>query len=410
MLKNNPPLEKSKPPPNGAGRLSVERGPTDDLIVRLNGDFLLVGPSPDETSFAEALAGPCPGRVILDGAGVTAWDTALLLWLRRVVAECRSRVIILEFRDLPEGARRLLALAEAVPPRQDSRTSSPEGGVDNGQSGEKTEIRTGFAPGILVSGLGEKALTALDGLVAATTFLGETLLGLWSMVRGRARYRGADFLEMFRECGPAALPIVTLISVLVGLILAFVGAIQLRMFGAEIYVANLVGLGMTREMGAMMAAIIMAGRTGAAFAAQLGTMRVNEEIDALETLGLSPVEFLVLPRLVALVMMMPLLCVYANVTGVLGGALVAVGILDIPPMLYWHQTQSSVGLTDVATGMIKSVAFGFLVALAGCYRGITCGSGAADVGRAATSAVVTSIVFIVVVDALFTLVFNRIGW
>src|SRR5262249_42661737 len=147
--------------------------------------------------------------------------------------------------------------------------------------------------------------------------------------RGAARFRRSDFLQILQECGGQALPIVSLISFLVGVILAYVGAIQLRTFGAQVYVADLVGIAMTREMGAMMAAIIMAGRTGAAFAAQLGTMQVNEEIDALQTLGIPAMEFLVLPRMLALALMMPLLGLYADLMGILGGAAVGVGLLDI---------------------------------------------------------------------------------
>src|SRR3546814_507817 len=154
-------------------------------------------------------------------------------------------------------------------------------------------------------------------------FLGETALMFGRFLAGLATYRRPDFLLTLQECGAQALPIVTIISLLVGLILAFVGAVQLEQFGAEIYVADLVGIAMAREMGAIMTGIVMAGRTGAAFAAQIGTMQGNEEIDALTTLGISPIDFLVLPRMLALMLMMPLLCIYADLTGILGGWLVA---------------------------------------------------------------------------------------
>ncbi|MFW6242138.1 MAG: MlaE family ABC transporter permease, partial [Thermodesulfobacteriota bacterium] len=238
---------------------------------------------------------------------------------------------------------------------------------------------------------------------------GQATLSMKRLVTGRARFRASDFLVLLQDCGPSALPIITLISVLVGLILAFVGAIQLEMFGAEIFVANLVGLGMAREMGAMMAAIIMAGRTGAAFAAQIGTMQVNEEVDALRTLGLSAVDFLVLPRLLAMGLLMPLLAIYADVMGILGGAIVGVGMLDISPAAYFQQTQESVPLHHFATGLIKSVFFGAIVALSGCMRGMRCGRSAMAVGGAATSAVVTAIVWIIVTDAAFTVLFNVVG-
>ncbi len=239
-------------------------------------------------------------------------------------------------------------------------------------------------------------------------FLGEAALGLFNFARGKARYRGVDFWLVMQECGPKALPIVSLISLLVGLILAFVGAVQLRLFGAQIYIADLVGLGMAREMGAMMTAIIMAGRTGAAFAAQLGSMQVNDEIDALKTLGLSPIEFLVLPRMLALVLMMPLLCLYADCLGILGGALVSIGLFDISFLEYFNQTRARLSLTDFNIGIVKCAVFGVLVAITGCMRGMQCGRSSSAVGFAATSAVVTAIVFIIVSDAIMTIIINAL--
>ena len=194
-----------------------------------------------------------------------------------------------------------------------------------------------------------------------------------------------------------------------GLILAFIGAAQLAQFGAQLYVANLVGIAMTRELGAVMAAVILAGRTGAAFAAELGTMQVNEELDALKTFGIDPMEFLVLPRMLALMMMMPLLCLYANLMGILGGAVISVVMLDISVDLYWNQTVTAIQLSDFLFGVSKSVIFGILIAVAGCLRGMQSGRTSAAVGLAATSAVVTGIVLIVVTDAVFAVVANIIG-
>ena len=196
---------------------------------------------------------------------------------------------------------------------------------------------------------------------------------------------------------------------LLGLILAFIGAVQLMMFGAQIYVADLVGIAMVRVMGAVMAGIIMAGRTGAAFAAQLGTMQVNEEIDALETLGISPMEFLVLPRMLALALMMPLLCLYADFMGVLGGFIVGVTMLDLNVMEYYNQTRAAIHLNNLWIGLFQSAVFGVLVALAGCLRGMQCGRSASAVGDAATSAVVTGIVSIVVATAVITVLCNVLG-
>ena len=196
---------------------------------------------------------------------------------------------------------------------------------------------------------------------------------------------------------------------LIGLILAFVGAVQLEMFGAQIYVANLVGLGMAREMGAMMTGIIMAGRTGAAFAAQIGTMQVNEEIDALQTMGISPMDFLVMPRMIALIVMMPLLCLYANFMGILGGMFVGMSMLDISFAQYLEQTRSAIDMTDFSLGLVKSIVFGIIVAMSGCLRGIQCGRSSTAVGNAATSAVVTGIVMIVIFDSLLTVIYSFLG-
>ena len=230
---------------------------------------------------------------------------------------------------------------------------------------------------------------------------------MWS--GSSARFQRSELLLTLQQVGAQALPIVSLISFLVGIILAYVGALQLRQFGAQVYVADLVGIAMTREMGAMMAAIIMAGRTGAAFAAQLGTMQVNEEIDALQTLGIPAMEFLVLPRMLALALMMPLLGVYADLLGILGGAVVGLGTLDLGAAEYYYRTINAIGLDDFVAGVMKASVFGVLVAIAGCLRGMQCGRSSAAVGAAATSAVVTGIVLIIVSDAMLTVVFDLIG-
>ena len=370
------------------GRLRIHRPTPDTVELRLSGSWSLDLPLPDFRSAMDAVAESGIRRVRLDGDGIEKWDSALVAPLRSFFRHCRRHEIEIDDAGLPAGARRLLALADAVP-RKDAREDA---------------AREGF-----VARSGRFALDLGSELRKTLAFVGEATLSMVRLATGRARFRRSDFATLLRDCGPSALPIVTLISVLVGLILAFVGAIQLQMFGAEIFVANLVGLGMAREMGAMMAAIIMAGRTGAAFAAQIGTMQVNEEVDALRTLGLDPMDFLVLPRLLALGLAMPLLTIYADAMGILGGAFVAVGMLDISPAAYFQQTRESVPLHHFSTGLIKSVFFGAIVAISGCMRGMDCGRSAMAVGGAATSAVVTAIVWIIVTDALFTVVFNVIG-
>jgi phospholipid/cholesterol/gamma-HCH transport system permease protein len=240
-------------------------------------------------------------------------------------------------------------------------------------------------------------------------FLGEMTVTFFCLFRMKARFRTVDLLLLIQQAGAHALPIVTLISFLVGVILAFVGAVQLKQFGAQIYVADLVGIAMIREMGAMMTGIIMAGRTGAAFAAQLGTMKVTQELDAFTTMGFSPLEFLVLPRVLALILMMPLLCLYSDFVGVLGGATVGLGMLDLSWTVYMRQTANAITLTDVFGGVFKSSVYGILIALSGCLRGMQCGNSSSAVGDAATSAVVTGIVAIVVACGTFAVVFYVLG-
>jgi phospholipid/cholesterol/gamma-HCH transport system permease protein len=243
----------------------------------------------------------------------------------------------------------------------------------------------------------------------AVAFVGEVASAFGRLLRGRARFRFRDVVLLVEECGAQALPIVTLISLLVGMILAFVGAIQLTRFGAEIYVADLVAVATVREMGCIMTGIIMAGRTGSGFAARLGTMNVTQETDALATLGIRPIEFLVLPRVVALCLMMPVLCAYADVLGIAGGAAVSALILDVTPLQYFRETVSAITLASYAAGIVKSVAFGAIVAVSGCLRGMESGRSSAAVGEAATSAVVTGIVLIIAADGVFAVLFDILG-
>ncbi len=263
--------------------------------------------------------------------------------------------------------------------------------------------------GGIIERLGGRTIDSFRGLGLFPEFLGETALSLWRFVRGKAVFLGRDLLALLWENSGRSLGIVALITFLTGLIMAFVGAIQLTQFGADLFVADLVAIAMFREMGAMMAAIILAGRTGSAFAAQIGSMKANDELNALRTMGVSPFDFIVLPRLVALVVMMPALAFFGALCGVAGGMAVSVGFMDITPTAYLHQTATSVGGATLFSGIIKSFVFGGIIALTGCYRGLRAGSSAAAVGQAATSAVVTSIIWIIIADALFAIIFNLYG-
>ena len=285
--------------------------------------------------------------------------------------------------------RRLLTIALAVPPRTDT-------GADAARP--SFVARTGLA-----------FLRRWDGVVDAVTFIGEVILAVGAFLRGKAQFRTEDVARVFYSAGPAALPIVTLIGLLAGFILAFSGGNQLELFGAQIYVANLVTTGMAQEMGPLMAAVIIAGRTGAAFAAELGTMQVNRETDALRTLAVDPIQYLVVPRMLALMLMLPLLALYANLMGILGGGIIGVTVFGINALQYSQQMRLMIGVEDFAGGIFKAAVFGIIVAVAGCLRGMRCGQDAAAVGNAATSAVVTSIVGIVVADALINVLFHVLG-
>ena len=221
--------------------------------------------------------------------------------------------------------------------------------------------------------------------------------------------RRVDFLFALEDCGYKALPIVSLISFMVGLILAFVGAVQLKTFGAEIYVASLVTIGMTRIMGAIMTGIIMAGRTGASYAATIGTMQVNEEIDALKTMGIPIGDFLVLPRMTALVMTMPLLTMWADFMGMLGGGFVGVTMLGIPLQRYWELSLEAISLSNFMVGIFHGFVFGIVIAVCGCYYGVYCGRNADSVGLATTRAVVSAIVWMIVMTGIITVICEVLG-
>lgn len=379
-----------EPAYESGARVECELSSPDTIIVQVNGRWTIADGIPPVATIERFLAeNPPIRRMRFETGGLVAWDTGLLIFLKSLKEHLAARQIDFDAGGLPEGARRLIQLAEARPEKKDT--------------GRKSTRTPFFAQ------VGRQVIAAWVSTVDMMRFIGEATIAFWALIRRKASYRRSDLILTIQECGPQALPIVSLISFLVGLILAFVGAVQLMQFGAQIYVADLVGIAMTREMGAMMAAIIMAGRTGAAFAAQLGTMTVNEEIDALRTLGISPMQFLVLPRMLALILMMPLLCLYADLVGILGGLVVGAGMLDISLVEYFNQTIKAVGLNDIGMGVIKSVVFGVLVALSGCLRGMQSGRSASAVGVAATSAVVTAIVFIVVTDAVFAVVTNILG-
>jgi phospholipid/cholesterol/gamma-HCH transport system permease protein len=372
------------------GELLLRQPSEDTLTLVISGPWKLgeALPSPEEVR-KKIESTPQLRRIAFDTEKLSDWDTGLLTFLTKLRKLCAGSQVSLDSSGLPDGARQILALAEAVPEKKDAR---------------KAEGKVSF-----LTHLGDETVGFFQSGGELLEFVGDATVAFWDLLRGRASYRHSDLWLVMEACGGQALPIVSLISFLVGLILAFVGAIQLKMFGAEIYVADLVGIAMVRLMAAIMTGIVMAGRTGGAFAAQLGTMQVNQEIDALKTLGISPMQFLVLPRMLALAVMMPLLCLCANFMGILGGMVVGVGMLDIGLVQYYNQTVNAVNLWNLGIGLFSGVVFGLIVALSGCMRGMQCGRSASAVGDAATSAVVTAIVGIIVSTAVITVLCNMLG-
>lgn len=341
----------------------------------------------------DAFVGDLPGEPAIESLafGTTdlgAWDSSLPSFLLRGMTYCEDHGLEFDGGGLPEDLRALLAMARAVPER--------------GIEAEREELsRAGR--------VGRMALSHYDELLAAVTFAGEVTQGFARLAIRRGRMRWRDFWVVVQSNSVGALPIVTLIALLVGLIIAFLGAVVLRRFGAGYYVSYLVGYGMLREMAALMTGIIMAGRTGAGFAAELGSMKISEEIDAYETLGISPIDQLVLPRVLGLFVMMPLLTIYAMFVGIAGGLLVAVALLDLTPTQFIGGLLTPVTLADGLLGVFKGTVFGLLIGITGCLRGMQTGADAGAVGRAATSAVVTGITLIIMANAVIDWISALLG-
>ncbi len=354
-------------------------------VLELAGDWQRGGPSPEISG--EPPSGEMPARYETSQLG--SFDSTLPAYL---FAHFKSQLKPGDedakppaLNGLPDNLRGLMELALGVPERSDAKT----------RSNDESDIKK----------LGKISINIAKGIGCLADFVGQSVLSVGRLFRGRARFRTGDFWVVIQECGAQALPIVSLISFLIGLILAFVGNVQLANFGANLYVADLVGIALTREMGVVMTAIIMSGRTGAAFAATIGSMKANEEIDALRTFGFDPFDFLVLPRLLALVIMMPILTIYSNIVGILGGMLVGAAV-GIPPILYWNETLTAVTLTTASLGFFKSFFFGAAIAIAGCLQGMRAGNSSAAVGEATTKAVVSSITAVIVLDSAFAAIFT----
>ena len=362
----------------------------DGLRISLAGDWLLsnsLPPGTDTLKRIEALPPAAP--VSFDSDAIGEWDTGLLTYLVAIRRAAESQGLELDVSGLPEGAQRLMTLAFAV--------REPEGA--------RRKIRDKS----VAEAVGDKVYEEIGDARRLLAFMGELVYSFLRLLRGRATYLRSDLFVHIQEAGVEALPIVSVISFLIGMIFAFVGVMQLEDFGAGIYTADLVAVAMVREMSPIMTAIIMAGRTGAAYAASIGTMKVNEEVDALATLGMNPIDFLVTPRVIALITMMPFLTLYSELMGILGGMAVSLVMLDASLLQYTAQTVAAVDLSTLFGGLFKSIVYGSLVALAGCQQGMACGSSAMAVGQSTTRAVVMGIVLIVVSASMLTIIYINLG-
>ena len=374
-------------PETEAATINISRKNTT-AVVSLAGDWVAQSGLPSIELLEQKLKEEPVKVLVFETSKLGRWDSGLLAFLVASNDLCNRLQIEFKGESLPEGVGKLIRLSQAVPEKEDARRDEE--------------------PGTLFHTVGEFAIQAHSSVYRTITFIGETVLAGANLLRHKAQFRWPDTFVVMQEVGPEALGVVALINFLVGVILAFVGAVQLRQFGASIYVADLVAIGSVREMGCLMTGIILSGRTGAAFAAQLGTMKVNEEIDAFKTFGISPIEFLVLPRVLALFLMMPLLCVFADAISLLGGYIVSVSMLDITSVEYFNRSVAAITLSSFLLGIFKGGFFGILVAMTGCLRGIQCGNNAAAVGQAATSAVVAGITSIIAADGIFAVLCNAL--
>jgi phospholipid/cholesterol/gamma-HCH transport system permease protein len=361
--------------------------PEGNATLSLSGDWVINQGGANFSLLQSELYGAVD-QLSVDNTDLGSWDSTLMAFLLQCHDYCQTENIEFLTPDLPEGAKKLLQVATAVKPHR-----RPE-------QGHPSWLQS-INPTALVVKVWEYMQESL-------AFIGEITIAFTRLLMGKANTRMVDFRTFIYQAGPEAISIISLTSLLVGMILAYLGAVQLLQFGAEIYVADLVVIGTLREMGALMTAIVMAGRTGAAYAAQLGTMQTNEEIDAITTMGISPIEFLVLPRLLALIVIMPLLTIYADLLGIVGGGIVAGG-MGITPLQYINEGLTAVTGTHIGVGLLKSVVFAALIAIAGCRSGINSGRSSAAVGQAATEAVVTSIVYLIIADAAINIIFQQIG-
>lgn len=359
----------------------------ETLTVVMSGHWRVTEAHP---TWSETLDRRTPRQVVLVARGLDGWDSSFALFIAAAHSWCQAEGAGFATHGVPAAATNLAELLTRKTARVAPRAAQARG---------------------LPTLVGNEVVNVWRETKDLSLLVGECVFSTGRFFRRQAQFRWQDCFAEMQACGLAALPIVGLISFLVGVTLAYTGAIVVRQYGGDIWIADMVGLAVLREMGPMMAAIVLAGRTGAAYAATLANMKANEEIDALSTLGVSPIDFLVMPRIGALFVMMPFLALYSDGLGILGGMMIAyLPPLNIPGNLFWSEMQTIVDLSTINTGLLKAATFGLLIGLAGCWRGLQAERSSAGVGRAATSAVVTGILLVIVADSIFAVAFDILGW
>ncbi|MDD5474991.1 MAG: ABC transporter permease [Syntrophales bacterium] len=328
-----------------------------------------------------------PSKLTIDCAGVKYFDNAAALMVSKFKKDMESVGLPVEIVNLSEDSQKIMGLI-------DLRIISDSPSVPTKHAESRVE------------GIGKLAVSAVAEFGNLMTFLGGFISALGYSILHPKGIRWVDVASNMKRIGVQGLPIVGLISFLVGLIIAFMSSLQLKPLGGNIFVASLVGIAMVKELAPLMTAIIVAGRSGSAFAAEIGTMVVNEEVDALVIMGFDPMRFLVVPRVLAAFIVVPILTLYADLFGLAGGLVVGVMGLDLTLIAYINQTGSAIALSDIGTGLIKSLVFAAIISGIGCYQGLKVKHGAEGVGAATTSAVVSAIFFIVLSDSIFAVVFH----
>ncbi len=330
-------------------------------------------------------------RLTVDMAAVEEYDSYVVIWLATAKRFCKEHGIVLDVQNIHEQMQDFITLLER--PLLEKHVEPPA----------ETSLHR------YVESVGEATLQVWADVRFFVEFFGEFFINLTYLIRAPRSIRWSDFPAQVTKAGVSALPIVALVGFLMGVIVGYQGAMQLAQFGAEIYLADMVAISMARELAPLMTAIIVAGRSGAAFAAEIGTMQVAEEIDALTTMGFNPMRFLVMPRVVAVVCVMPLLVLFSDIAGMFGGLLIGIGALKLSVSGYLNETKVALTVAHLASGLLKSVVLGAVIALVGCMRGFQVRGGAESVGHFTTSAVVSSIFLIILLDAIFTVIFQAIG-